>query len=133
MPKPGAVLQEMARVAKPRARLVIIDSLAPESAPKFELHNQIERLRDPCQADTPRLRSFLAIFEECGFEVVRQTIRRRSRSFNQWMARAGLESAQKRYQEVRRLLDSIPGDRAGLSPEIQGDDVAIGTTKECSF
>ena len=42
------------------------------------------------------------------------------------MLRAGLEPSDKRYQEVRKLLEeSIPGDRAGFSPQPQGDDFLI--------
>jgi len=42
------------------------------------------------------------------------------------MLRAGLEPKHKRYQEARKLLeDSIPGDRAGYSPQPQGDDIMI--------
>jgi hypothetical protein len=36
------------------------------------------------------------MFEEHGLEVLRQSVRRRQRSFNQWMRRAGLAPGQKR-------------------------------------
>ena len=53
-------------------------------------------------------------------------LRRRARSFNQWMLRAGLEPHHKRYQETRRLLeDSLAGDRAGFSARPQGEDIEI--------
>ncbi len=126
LPKPEEVLREMIRVTKPQGRLVIIDSLAPESDPKFELHNRIEKIRDPSHSQTLRLTSFLALFEESHLEILRQALKRRPRSFNQWMLRAGLEPKHQRYQEARKLLeDSIPGDRAGFSPELQGDDIRM--------
>jgi ubiquinone/menaquinone biosynthesis C-methylase UbiE len=126
MPKPELVLKEMVRVTKPEARLVVIDTLAPESDGKFELHNQIEKLRDPSHALTLRLTTFLALFEAHSLEVARQALRRRQRSFNQWMLRAGLEPKHKRYQETRQLLeDSLAGDRAGFSAQPQGDDILI--------
>jgi len=126
LPKPALVFKEMLRVAKPEGRLVIIDSLSPEIDSKFEHHNRIERLRDPSHTESLRLTTFLAMFDQQGLHVERQAIRRRPRSFNQWMRRAGLESTEKRYQETRKLMEeSIPGDKAGYSPQVQDDDIAI--------
>ncbi|PYV11334.1 MAG: SAM-dependent methyltransferase [Acidobacteria bacterium] len=126
MLKPELVLREMDRVTKPGGRLVIIDSLAPEGDAKFELHNRIEKIRDPSHAETLRLTTFLALFEKFSLEIARQALKRRPRSFNQWMLRAGLEPSHKHYREARKLLeDSFPGDRAGFSPQLENDDIRI--------
>jgi ubiquinone/menaquinone biosynthesis C-methylase UbiE len=126
MPKPELALKEMIRVTKPEGRLMLIDTLAPESDSKFELHNRIEKLRDPSHTVTLRLTTFLQMFDDEALEVTRQALRRRSRSFNQWMLRAGLEPHRKRYQETRQMLeDSLAGDRAGFSATPQGDDIEI--------
>ena len=124
--KPEPVLQEMIRVTKPEGRLLILDPLAPESDAKFELYNHIERLRDPSHASSLRLTSFLSMFEEHGLEVFRQSLRRRPRSFNQWMQRAGAVPGKKRYAETRQQLEeSMPGDKAGFSARADGDDIQI--------
>ncbi len=126
LPKPELALEELVRVTKPDGRIVIIDTLGPESDSKFELHNRIEKIRDPSHALSLRLTTFLRMFEEHGLEIVRQALKRRERSFNQWMLRAGLEPGGKRHQEACKLLEeSIPGDRAGFSPKPQGDDFSI--------
>jgi ubiquinone/menaquinone biosynthesis C-methylase UbiE len=126
LPKPQLVLGEMIRVAKPDGRIVVVDPLAPESDSKYDLHNRIEKLRDPSHAFSLRLTTFLRMFEEAGLEVARQSVRRRARSFNQWMLRAGHKPGTKRYQETRKLLeDSMAGDRAGFSAEPQGGDIQI--------
>ena len=126
MPKAELAFREMVRVAKPDGRIAVIDTLGPESDPKFELHNRIETLRDPSHTLSLRLTTYLEMFEKNGAEVTRQSLRRRQRSFNQWMLRAGLEPKHKRYQETRQLLEeSIAGDRAGFSAQPQGDDFII--------
>jgi ubiquinone/menaquinone biosynthesis C-methylase UbiE len=126
LPKPELVLKEMVRVTKPQGRLLVIDTLSPEIDSKFELHNRIEKSRDPSHTLSLRLTTYLQMFDDHSLEVARQAVRRRQRSFNQWMRRAGSEPGQKRYVETRKLLeDSIPGDRAGLSPQPQGDDIVI--------
>lgn len=126
MPKPALALCEMVRVTAPEGRLLVIDTLGPESDAKFELHNRIEAARDPSHTESLRLTTFLQMFENCGLKILRQTMKRRPRSFNHWMLRAGLEPKHKRYQETRRLLEeSIPGDRAGYTPQAQGEDILI--------
>lgn len=126
MPKPELALKEMVRVMKTEGRLMVIDSVAPESDTKFELLNQIERTRDPSHTETLRLTTFLRMFEELGLEIAHQSLKRRERSFNDWMLRAGLEPKHKRYQEARQLLvDSMDGDRAGFSVKLAGEDLTI--------
>jgi ubiquinone/menaquinone biosynthesis C-methylase UbiE len=126
MSKPESALKEMVRVTKAEGRLLVIDTLGPESDAKFELHNRVEKLRDPSHTLTLRLTTFLQIFDNEGLEIERQALRRRARSFNHWMLRAGLEPKLKRYQETRKMLeDSLPGDRAGFSAIPQDNDIQI--------
>lgn len=133
MQKPAGALGEMVRVLKPEGRIVLIDSLAPESDSKYELHNRIELLRDPSHAETLRLTSFLGLFEDWGLEVARQAVRRRPRSFRQWMLRAGIQPSDPRYGEARSLIaNSAKGDAAGFSPQPNGDDLTI-THNEAQF
>ena len=124
--KAEPVLEEMMRVTKLQGLLLILDPLAPESDSKFELYNYIEKLRDPSHTFSLRLTTFLSMFEEHALEVFRQSVRRRPRSFNQWMRRAGLEPGQKRYVETRKKMEeAMPGDKAGFSARVDGDDIKI--------
>ncbi|MGH9403485.1 MAG: class I SAM-dependent methyltransferase [Terriglobia bacterium] len=126
MPKPEDTLKEMHRVTRPEGRVFIVDTIGPESDEKWELHNRIDIVRDPSHTASLRLTAFLKLFDDRGLEILRQSIKRRPRSFNEWMLRAGLDSSHARYQEARKLLeDSMPGDRAGYSAEPQGDDLLI--------
>jgi ubiquinone/menaquinone biosynthesis C-methylase UbiE len=124
--KPEAVLREMLRVTKPEGRLMVVDTLGPESDEKWELHNQIENLRDPSHIASLRLTTFLNFFDDLELEIIRQTQKRRQRSFNQWMQRAGLAPPSARYFEIRRLIEeAIPGDKASFGAQRQSDDLII--------
>lgn len=126
MPKPELALREMVRVMKPEARLMLIDTLGPESDTKFDLHNRIEILRDPSHTASLRLTTFLAFFDKLELEIVTQAVKRRRRSFNHWMLRAGLKPQDRRYQEARKLMEeSADDDLAGFSPQLQPDDIQI--------
>ncbi len=126
IPKPELVLEEMLRVTKPDGRIFVDDTLGPESDEKFELHNRIEVVRDPSHTRSLRLTTFLSMFDNLGLEIVSQSFRRHKRSFNQWMLRAGHPPQDKRYVEARRLIEkSAQGDKAGYSPQVQGDDIEI--------
>jgi ubiquinone/menaquinone biosynthesis C-methylase UbiE len=126
IPKPELVLQEMLRVAKPAGRIFVDDTLGPESDEKFELHNRIEVVRDPSHTRSLRLTTFLSMFDDLGLEIVSQSFRRHKRSFNQWMLRAGHPPGDMRYVEARRLIEkSAQCDKAGYSPQVQGDDIQI--------
>jgi ubiquinone/menaquinone biosynthesis C-methylase UbiE len=73
-----AAIREMARVAKPGARVIVVDSASPEDASLDRQWNHIEKLRDPSHVRnyTPgEWRSMLAdaglrvTFEECSFAM----------------------------------------------------------------
>jgi ubiquinone/menaquinone biosynthesis C-methylase UbiE len=126
MLKPAAALKDMVRVLKPEGRLLIADTLGPESDEKWELHNRIEIIRDPSHVASLRLTSFLGLFEKVELFPARQTSKPRPRSFHRWMLRAGLETSHPRYQEARALIeDAIPGDRAAFAAQHDGDDLII--------
>ena len=126
LPKPQAVIKEMLRVTKPQGRLMIIDPLAPESDSKFEIYNRIEVLRDPSHTETLRLTEFLRLFDEAELEILRQSLRRRQRSFDNWMLRGGHAPGTKKYIETRKLLESsMNGDKSGFSAQPDGTDIKI--------
>jgi ubiquinone/menaquinone biosynthesis C-methylase UbiE len=126
MSKPQVVLKEMVRVTKPEGRLLIIDPLAPESDSKFEIYNRIEMLRDPSHTLTVRLTEFLRLFDEAGLEIKRQALRRRQRSFDNWMLRGGHPPGTKKYIETRKLMESsMAGDKSGFAAQPDGADFQI--------
>ncbi|HXJ93868.1 MAG TPA: methyltransferase domain-containing protein [Terriglobia bacterium] len=126
MPRPQATLREMVRVAKPGGRIYLVDSVGPEDAAAAELHNHIEKLRDPSHTDTLSSKTFLAMFVSQKLRVLKQLVLDRPRSFNQWMLRAGHQTSDASYLAVRRALeDSMASDRAGFAARAAGDDIRI--------
>ncbi|HEY6291377.1 MAG TPA: methyltransferase domain-containing protein [Terriglobia bacterium] len=124
--QPEAALREVGRVARSDGRLLIVDSVGPEEEATSRLHNEIERLRDPSHTLTLSLSSFVALFAKQGLTIAKQTVRDRPRSFDRWLLRAGLKPSDTRYHAVRRALEeSMPGDRAGFSARVSGDDLEI--------
>ena len=126
MPRPEAALAEMRRVMKPEGRILLVDSVGPEDTAAGELHNEVERLRDPSHTTALSLSQFLEMFAAQGLSVENQRILDRPRSFNQWMLRAGHDRSSAGYQTVRRLMeDSMPGDRAAFGVTVDGEDLRI--------
>jgi ubiquinone/menaquinone biosynthesis C-methylase UbiE len=126
MPEPEAILEEMVRVTRPGGRVYIVDSVGPEDAAAAELHNHIEKLRDPSHTSTLSVNGFLALFVSQGLHVVKQRVLSRPRSFNQWMLRAGHRPSDAGYWVVRRAVEeSMASDRAGFAARAAGDDITI--------
>jgi ubiquinone/menaquinone biosynthesis C-methylase UbiE len=126
MPRPESALAEMRRVTKPGGRIFVVDCVGPEDRVARELHNHIERLRDPSHTATLSLAEFLRMFAAQDLVVARQAVLDRPRSFNRWMLRAGHDGSDASYRAVRRLMEeSIPGDRAGFRAAADGGDLKI--------
>jgi ubiquinone/menaquinone biosynthesis C-methylase UbiE len=126
MAKPKVILDEMVRVLNSGGRLYLTDPVAPESDSKFETYNRIEILRDPSHTETLRLTEYLRLFDEAGLEITRQSLRRRQRSFDNWMLRGGHAPGSKKYAETRKLMESsMNGDKSGFSAQPDGSDIKI--------
>lgn len=126
MTRPEAVLKEMMRVTEPVGRLLIVDTISPEDDKKRELRLRIETLRDPSHTAALRLTDFLKLFERLNLEVLRQSLKRRTRPFDEWMLRAGIGPADARYRDARQLLEeSMRNDGAGFAPTRQDGGILI--------
>jgi ubiquinone/menaquinone biosynthesis C-methylase UbiE len=102
-----AALREMARVAKPGARLVIVDSVSAESASLDRQWNYMEALRDPSHVRNYTQREWRAMvtvaglritFEETGFA----TENRHRMEFDGWVRR--MNTPPQAVAELTRLF-----------------------------
>jgi ubiquinone/menaquinone biosynthesis C-methylase UbiE len=120
-----AALDEMARVAKPGARVVIVDSAAPEGATLDRQWNHIEKLRDPSHVrnhSASEWRSMVAsaglrlVFEESSFA----TENGRPMDFAGWVRR--MNTPPEAVEELTRLFrDASPALAEALRIEITAD------------
>lgn len=117
MADPARVVAEMARVVRKGGRVGILDILAPEDPPVYDLNHRIEVTRDPSHTRSlpaPRLQTILA---QAGMRVIGVKFEEHHRSFDHWLHVAGWHRGDSAYEEARRLMESsISGDTSGFRP-----------------
>lgn len=117
MPEPGRVISEMSRVLKRGGRAGIIDIFVPEDSLSAEMHERIERVRDPSHVRTLARSEFAALFSAHQLRVTGTHVEEHSITFDDWMQRAGWEPNDPEYIQTRRLLEeTIPHDLAAFHP-----------------
>lgn len=84
-PQPEREIREMARVLKAGGRLVISDTVSSEDEREAQLHNALERLRDPSHARMLSQTELTKLIESVGLRVCEAHIQTRDRSYDDWM------------------------------------------------
>jgi ubiquinone/menaquinone biosynthesis C-methylase UbiE len=126
VPDAAQVISEMRRVLKPGGRVGVIDIYAPEERHRAEMHERIERVRDPSHTRTLARSELRALFAEKGFRVVDMRTEENALTFDRWMHTAGRAPGDPEYIESRRLMEqTIADDLAGFRPRYN-DSVAPG-------
>jgi ubiquinone/menaquinone biosynthesis C-methylase UbiE len=113
MADPGRVLSEMYRVCRAGGRFTICDIIAADDLSRADLHNRMERLRDPSHVRHFAAAELLRLVEEAGFTVTGSRQWQTLRRFGEWTALAAMRS------EVRPALAALleaamDGDAAGI-------------------
>ena len=83
---PHAVLREVRRVLKPDGGLILADTVSSADPSESELHNALERLRDPSHVRMLSEPDLLQVVTEAGFAVVSAKRWRQHRRFEEWAA-----------------------------------------------
>lgn len=114
---PAAVLQEMARVAKPRAQLVLADVVSSNDAREAELHNAIEILRDPSHVRMLPVGELRALITDAGFVIEAESTWDQTRNFEEW---AAIVDDPQRIGPLRVIVDRLAraGEHAGFGLKV---------------
>jgi ubiquinone/menaquinone biosynthesis C-methylase UbiE len=123
----AAAVREMARIAKPGGRVVVVDNYSSEDdSLDTRLHN-IEKLRDASHVRAYRLSAWRKFLENAGLQIQREITEHYSESprgmdFDDWVRRS--KTPPDRVAELRRLFTTAAPDLRDLL-QIQRDGDAI--------
>jgi SAM-dependent methyltransferase len=87
IPAPGRVLEEMARVARPRGAVVVADHVADEDADAAAWSQEIERLRDPSHWACLGLGRLRRLGAAAGLKLRDDVLLPLELDFDDWLAR----------------------------------------------
>ncbi len=82
--RPVEALKEVRRLIRPHGRVVVLDILTSRDAGTAELHNAIERLRDPSHASFVSLETLREMVCEAGFSLAQERSWQTARDFSEW-------------------------------------------------
>ncbi|HEV2440016.1 MAG TPA: class I SAM-dependent methyltransferase [bacterium] len=120
--EPRVVVREMVRVVGPGGRVIIGDLVAADDDRARALQNEIERLRDPAHMEMQSVRGIENLLASEGTVVTGRAEGATGRELGEWLRLA--HTPPDRAALVReRLLATLPEDRAGMSPAVDGDAV----------
>ena len=102
-----AFLSEVARVLKPGACFLLVDSLAPENAAADAFFNEFELLRDPCHVRNYARSGWQRMLAAAGFhsEVLGEVFMLRQ-EFDAWVTRIGTPTPA--IAQLRSLFENAP-------------------------
>jgi len=125
VPDAARVISEMSRVLKRGGRAGVIDIFALEDPRSAEMHNRIERVRDPSHTRTLPRSELKSLFAANGLRILDTRVEEHPVTFDQWMHTAGREPGDPEYIETRRLMEAtIPNDLAAFHPRFSSVEAA---------
>ncbi len=119
---PRPVVREMVRVCRAGGRVAISDSVGDEDAAKRARQNEIERLRDPSHVEVLSPSGLMGLLVASRLRPLGTAGGELDRGLEEWCQVAA--TPPEAVARVRaRLIETVPGDSAGLTPFFVGDSL----------
>lgn len=97
--RPELAVAELARVTRPRGRVLVVDQIAPIDPLAAAELNAFERARDPSTARILADVDLRGLFEANGLVLLRSRVERESRDLDAYLELAGCEGEERRRAE----------------------------------
>lgn len=121
-PSPITVLREVHRVLKRDGRLVLADAVSSADRVESELHNALERLRDPSHVRMLSEPEVVQVVAEAGFAVASVSRWGQPRRFDEWAAIVQGARSLGALEVVMRAL-ARAGVAAGIDLRLSGESL----------
>jgi len=82
---PGVVCSDMARITRSKGRLIVADIVSLENADESELHNALEKLRDPSHVSMISGIAMKDLVETTELKIIQEDQWTMRREFEEWM------------------------------------------------
>ena len=102
IPDPGPVVKEMARLVKPRGRVIIADQISPEDEEIAKFHDEFEKFRDPSHQRALKISELNNLFKEAGLTIKGKKFSPVLLQLEDWAMRAGCD--RERTDALRRMM-----------------------------
>jgi ubiquinone/menaquinone biosynthesis C-methylase UbiE len=118
------MLSEAARVVTPAGRIAFMDVVAPEDPSQCGQLNRLEAMRSEFYTRIRTTSECVDLFRDSGLTLIRSERQRATQRMTDWLRLSPAAADPERARQLRQaLLDSIEGDKAGLDPRREGDEV----------
>ncbi len=119
---PGVVCSDVARIIRSKGRLIVADIVSSENADESELHNALEKLRDPSHVRMISSNAMKDLVETTGLEVIQEDQWTMQREFWEWMQ---IVNSRARAEPIFIVMSSLAkvGIEAGIDIKFNGRTV----------